>query len=171
MDNGVVKRVDELGRIVIPKDIRKNLKINNGDVLKIYVEGQKIQLAKYSEVSYNIEEIKKIFNSFIEVFSDNIIFTDRESVLMSSMDIVGSKIDSKLQNLINNREYLFSLEPSTYTFNDVSFSGYFYIYPVITSIAGIGSIIIYSNNKIDLMYQNILKFISIYISKSIDISC
>lgn len=171
MDNGVVKKVDELGRIVIPKDIRKNLKINNGDVLKISVDGQKIQLSKYSDVFNNIDEIKKIFEAFISIFDKNIIFTDREKVLLSNLEIVDLNIDSAINDLINNREYSFENNKKTYSFGNKKIEGYYYIYPIISSIAGIGSIIIYSTNQIENIYEKLIKFISLYISKNIDISC
>lgn len=44
---GIVRNIDELGRIVIPKEIRKKLGIENSDPVEIYVEGDKILLAKY----------------------------------------------------------------------------------------------------------------------------
>ena len=37
---GVVRRIDDLGRIVIPKEIRRNLRIHEGDSLEIYIEGK-----------------------------------------------------------------------------------------------------------------------------------
>ncbi len=39
---GVIRRVDELGRVVIPKEIRNGLEIEEKDPLEIYVEGEKI---------------------------------------------------------------------------------------------------------------------------------
>lgn len=44
---GIVRSVDELGRIVIPKEMRKNMNISSADPIEIYVEGDKIILAKY----------------------------------------------------------------------------------------------------------------------------
>ena len=44
---GIVRNIDELGRIVIPKEIRKKLGINNNDPVEIYVEGERVLLAKY----------------------------------------------------------------------------------------------------------------------------
>ena len=41
-ETGVVRRLDELGRVVIPKEIRKRLKINNGDMVDIFVSNDKI---------------------------------------------------------------------------------------------------------------------------------
>ena len=37
---GVIRRIDELGRIVIPKEIRKNLRIKEGENLEIYVDNE-----------------------------------------------------------------------------------------------------------------------------------
>lgn len=44
---GIVRKMDELGRIVIPKEIRKNLNITEGDALEIYVDGDVVLLKKY----------------------------------------------------------------------------------------------------------------------------
>lgn len=44
---GVVRRVDELGRIVIPMELRRTLEIAEKDSLEIYVDGEKIILKKY----------------------------------------------------------------------------------------------------------------------------
>ena len=44
---GIVRNIDELGRIVVPKELRKKLGIANTDPVEIYVEGEKIILTKY----------------------------------------------------------------------------------------------------------------------------
>lgn len=44
---GIVRKVDELGRVVIPIELRKTLGINVKDALEIYVDGEKIILKKY----------------------------------------------------------------------------------------------------------------------------
>ena len=48
---GVLRRIDDLGRIVIPKEIRKNLKIRDGESLEIFINGDAIVLKKYSFMS------------------------------------------------------------------------------------------------------------------------
>lgn len=171
MDNGVVKKVDELGRIVIPKDIRKNLKINNGDVLKIFVDGQKIQLMKHSEISYNVNSIKFIFDAFIETFSDYIIFTDREKVLLSNIGFDCCDIPSEISEYIEERVFINTNEQCTYIFGSKNVEGYFCIVPVISSISSIGSIILVSKSYINSDKKELLKFISLLIAKVVDISC
>ena len=46
-ETGVSRRIDELGRIVIPKEIRKNLKIREGDQMEFYVEKEYVVLKKH----------------------------------------------------------------------------------------------------------------------------
>jgi AbrB family transcriptional regulator (stage V sporulation protein T) len=47
---GIVRRIDELGRVVIPKEIRRTMRIHEGDPLEIYTDGQSgtVILKKYS---------------------------------------------------------------------------------------------------------------------------
>jgi len=45
---GVVRKVDELGRIVLPIELRRTLDIGDGDALEIYVDGEMIILKKYN---------------------------------------------------------------------------------------------------------------------------
>ena len=47
---GVIRKIDELGRIVVPKEIREKLEINNCDEVEISVKGKSIIIKKYFEV-------------------------------------------------------------------------------------------------------------------------
>lgn len=49
---GIVRHIDELGRVVVPKEIRKKLGIENTDPVEIYVDGDKIILTKYHPVCH-----------------------------------------------------------------------------------------------------------------------
>ena len=44
---GIVRKMDELGRIVIPKELRRTLNIEEGDPLEIFVDGEEVILRKY----------------------------------------------------------------------------------------------------------------------------
>ena len=48
---GVVRRIDDLGRIVLPKEIRKTLRIREGESLEIYTNGEEIVLKKFTSSS------------------------------------------------------------------------------------------------------------------------
>jgi transcriptional pleiotropic regulator of transition state genes len=45
---GIVRRIDDLGRVVIPKELRRTLGIAEGDAMEIFMDGDKIVLKKYS---------------------------------------------------------------------------------------------------------------------------
>ena len=60
--NGVIHRIDDLGRVVIPKEIRQSLGIREGDSLEIFVDNGGVRLIKYQP-----EEIKKILDDIEEL--------------------------------------------------------------------------------------------------------
>ena len=55
---GVVRRIDDLGRIVLPKEIRKTLRIREGEALEIYTNGDEIVLKKFT-LSSTLKEISQ----------------------------------------------------------------------------------------------------------------
>ena len=62
---GIIRRIDDLGRVVIPKEIRKNLNIKENDSLEIFIDGENIILKKYS----NLSKVEKIFNKYINILN------------------------------------------------------------------------------------------------------
>ena len=48
---GIVRRIDELGRVVIPKEIRRTLRIKDGDPLEIFTDRDELMLKKYSPIA------------------------------------------------------------------------------------------------------------------------
>lgn len=48
VSTGIVRRIDELGRVVIPKELRRAMKIKEGDPLEIYRDNDKLVLVKYA---------------------------------------------------------------------------------------------------------------------------
>jgi len=59
---GIVRKVDELGRLVIPKELRRTLDIEEKDALEIYVEGEQIILKKYEPTCIFCGEGKDVLN-------------------------------------------------------------------------------------------------------------
>ncbi|WP_409068884.1 AbrB/MazE/SpoVT family DNA-binding domain-containing protein [Clostridium caseinilyticum] len=59
---GIVRKVDDLGRIVIPKELRRTLNIEEGDGLEIYTEGEQIILKKYEPCCIFCGEGKEVIN-------------------------------------------------------------------------------------------------------------
>lgn len=57
---GIVRKVDELGRVVIPIELRRNLSIDVRDALEIFVDGEHIVLKKYSPSCIFCEQAKDV---------------------------------------------------------------------------------------------------------------
>ena len=55
---GIVRRIDELGRVVIPKEIRRTLRIKEGDPLEIFTDRDELMLKKYSPIA-TLEKFSK----------------------------------------------------------------------------------------------------------------
>lgn len=85
---GVIRRIDELGRIVIPKEIRKNMRIREGENLEIFVENnENIILIKYSTMR-DLGDFAQVFTDSMNSFlKHNIIITDSDSVIAISGDL------------------------------------------------------------------------------------
>ncbi|MCI7302194.1 MAG: AbrB/MazE/SpoVT family DNA-binding domain-containing protein, partial [Clostridia bacterium] len=46
-NTGIVRRIDDLGRVVVPRELRRSLQIENGDEVETFMEGDRIILKKY----------------------------------------------------------------------------------------------------------------------------
>jgi len=86
---GIVRRVDELGRVVLPIELRRTLDIEIRSPLEIYVDGDLIILRKYEPACIFCGEAKDVIN-----FKDKIMCSDCYKELMSgSADIKARKMD------------------------------------------------------------------------------
>ena len=86
---GISRRIDELGRIVIPKEIRRNLKIRESDELDITIDGENIILNKHEVLEKDkvIDEYIKLLGKYI---SKNILFTSNIGVDPSNLYVLSS---------------------------------------------------------------------------------
>lgn len=171
-NSGVTRRIDELGRIVIPKEIRRMLAIRDGETLEILVENSDIILKKYNYLQ-NISELSdKLIDIYKNIYDHNIIITDREKIIKCSKneDLNKKNIDLKLIKLIDNRES--KVENNiAYNFEDISIEGNFIINPIINETDCIGLVIIFDeNNNLSEEEIKISKMISKILSEKLNIS-
>lgn len=170
---GVIRKIDELGRIVLPKEIRRNLGIRDGENLEIFVENDHILLKKYSKIQDYSEIVKSLASIVSDTFNLNVIITDRDKVIYSNVNKIpiNHEIGDKFLGFIHNRESISKSILETYNFKDLELTGYFLILPIISSIDCLGLIILYNENNIIPEYQyDLLKLISNIIVSKIDIT-
>ncbi len=109
---GIVRRIDELGRVVIPKEIRKTLRIKEGDPLEIYTDKESLVIKKYSPISSINEFVKIVADGIEELTEKTCVITDNDTVLYLSKgkmkDAIGKNISLSLEKVMNDRKSVVS---------------------------------------------------------------
>ena len=105
---GVVRRIDDLGRIVVPKEVRRTMRIKEGESLEIFVDGaDKIVLKKYSPVQNVNDFVSEFVDSIYASNKKDIVITDNEKVIAVAgnyrKDIIGRRITLRLEDRIQKR--------------------------------------------------------------------
>lgn len=84
---GIVRRIDDLGRIVIPKEIRRTMRIKEGDPLEIFVDREgEVILKKYSPISALSDFAKEYADSLSETLGTTVLICDRDIIIAVSGD-------------------------------------------------------------------------------------
>ena len=79
---GVTRKLDELGRIVIPKEIRSNFKIEEGDQIEFYLNDNEIIIKKPSPLRGLDDEIYKLFQVYNLKFHNSITIIENSIILL-----------------------------------------------------------------------------------------
>ena len=104
---GVVRRIDDLGRVVIPKEIRRTLGIKDGTSLEIFVDKDMVALRKHSSMN-NLSHFAEVYvDSIYNTLKRDIIITDRDNVIASAgslkKEYLMQPISGYLEECINKR--------------------------------------------------------------------
>lgn len=105
---GIVRRIDDLGRIVIPKEIRRTLHIRETDPLEIYTdrEGQVI-LKKYSPIGEMTTFARQYAESLSQVSGHAALIADRDQFIAAAggyKQLVGKSVGRQMDEKVHNRE-------------------------------------------------------------------
>ena len=88
MNNEKNKKIDELGRIVIPKDIRKRLSIKKDDSLEISIDDNYIKLVKAVAIKNYDEYVIELLKILVDNLHVKILATNREKIIFNNTEIV-----------------------------------------------------------------------------------
>ena len=169
---GVVRRIDDLGRVVIPKEIRRSLRIREGDSLEICSDGPEgITLRKYSQV----ETIESFINQYVDAIYQSskkeIIVTDTERIIAAAgsfrRDIIGKKVDIRLDERMHRlTTQIFQSDEHLEVTDNLIIRGNAILKPIAIYGDVIGSIIIASDKITDIettLAETSATFISKYL--------
>ncbi len=124
-ETGVVRRIDELGRIVVPKEIRKTLRIREGDPLEIFTESDSVILKKFSSIG-RLEELgKELTSAIADATCLGCVIFDMDKVVALAgrgwAKYGKAKINREVLEVLRGRKEYFMESKNTYKKIDIMF--------------------------------------------------
>mgnify|MGYP000661105047 FL=1 len=162
---GIVRRIDDLGRIVIPKEIRRTLHIRESDPLEIFTdrEGQVI-LKKYSPIGEMTTFAKQYAESLAQVSGHATLIADRDQFIAVSggcKQLLNKSVSRQLEEKVNNRETVIAAKGDRNYVNIAEDIAVDYAWQLITPIIcegdAIGSVALFSRDQRTKMGDTELK--------------
>ena len=106
---GIVRRIDDLGRVVIPKEIRRTLRIREGDPLEIFTDRDGgVILKKYSPIEELTDFSKEYCESLQQVIGHIVLICDKDAFVSVSgatkKDYLERKVSSELEKIMDDRK-------------------------------------------------------------------
>ena len=105
---GIVRRIDDLGRVVIPKEIRRTMRIREGDPLEIYTDREgEVIFKKYSPIGELTGFSAQYAETLHKVCELSVIITDRDTVIAASglpkKEYMDKRVSPELEKIIEGR--------------------------------------------------------------------
>ena len=180
---GVVRRIDDLGRVVIPKEIRKTLRIKEGDPLEIFTdrEGQVI-LKKYSPIG----ELSEFATGYAETLAKTTghiaCITDKDTIIAvsggSKKEFLEQDVSTELEKLMEDKEVYTSKENSDMAMpitknekNEKKYNSQI-VYPIISNGDTIGTVILMSkdsNTKMNEVEKKVAQSAATFLASQMEI--
>ena len=166
---GMVRRVDSLGRIVIPKEIRKVLKIKENEQVEISVEGNEIILNRYSELDDYNESLKLLMDCISDIYKIDILITNLNNIKLVTkkyLYLENKEMSPYLANVLGDRKDVIEKDQINISLNsnekDIETS--YFIKTLIINGDAVG-LIIFLGNNIDL---KLVELINRYLEKELE---
>lgn len=169
---GVVRRIDELGRIVIPKEIRRTLGIKDGASLEIYVENDMVALKKYSTMN-NLVELANIYSETVyNTLKVEMFITDGDNIIscpnIRKKQYLNKQISNFLESCIINRNTIKDEESKINLTNEDTIECNYIVSPILANGDVIGLIILISDKKLSKIEHNVVEIATQFLGKNVE---
>ena len=172
---GVVRRIDELGRIVIPKEIRKTMHIREGENIEIFIDGdQNIILKKYSAMK-RLDDFAQRFTDAIYTFLKyNVMITDTDSIIAISgplkKELSEQSLGIDMLNAIKKRESIFEKNGKKISITDKhSYEGSYIVHSIVSNGDVVGLFILLStDDKVGETEEKVVHIASQFLAKYLE---
>ena len=148
---GIVRRIDDLGRVVIPKEIRRTLRIREGDPLEIFVDRDgEVILKKYSPISELGDFAKEYAEALFDSLGNPILICDRDTYIAvaggSKKDYLNKNISDMIEKMMEERNSVLMNKQENVALSDGNeevISAYT-VAPIIANGDPIGAVIVFA---------------------------
>jgi len=144
---GIVRRIDDLGRVVIPKEIRRTMRIREGDPLEIFTDREgEVILKKYSPIGELGEFATEYADSLNEALGHISCIADKDTIIAVAgapkKQLMNKQLSPDVEKVMTDRKMVLFNEPCFLTADaDISYSSAV-IAPIITEGDAVGAVII-----------------------------
>lgn len=167
---GLIRRIDGLGRIVLPKEIRKSLRIQSGECFEVFLKENEIVLKKYSLMSKYPELLEYLIEIIAELYKSVFILTDMNKIIYISSK---ANVDFAEEDLIDSYIKIINFgnrkidNKNLFISNDIELNENYIIDPFSVNGDIVGSIILLKQEKItnvdistlDLIHKILIKYL------------
>lgn len=155
---GIVRRIDDLGRVVIPKEIRRTLRIREGDPLEIFTDREGgVILKKYSPIGELSDFSKEYAESLQQAIGHIVLIADKDTIISASgapkKDYVEKRVSDDLEKIMEDRKVALMMEEGNKPielYKEEDINGKYstqVIAPILAEGDAIGAVIILSKQK------------------------
>ena len=174
---GVVRRIDDLGRVVIPKEIRRTLRIKEGDPLEIFTDKEgEVILKKYSPIGELSEFAAEYAETLTKTTGHIACITDKDTVIavsgVSKKEWLEQGISQELEEILDNKVKYVSKENNDMAVPITQNEKNDIIYPIISDGDAIGSVILLSKDektKMSEVEQKVAQSAANFLGKQMEI--
>ena len=157
---GIVRRIDDLGRVVVPKEIRRTLRIREGDPLEIFTDKDgEIILKKYSPIGELGAFAQQYVDATAQIIGHAICVSDRDQIIAVAgapkKEFMGKVLHKELEEAINDRESILACKGEKRYIKILSNSDEEYFGEIVQTILcegdAIGAVIILSRTEAEIL--------------------
>lgn len=143
---GIVRRIDDLGRVVIPKEIRRTLRIREGDPLEIFVDREgEVILKKYSPISELGDFAKEFSESLAEHSGHLVLISDRDTYISvsggSKKEYLNKAIGNSVEKSMTDRMTMMDTNKNVEIVEGIESDDGYVIAPIIANGDPIGAVV------------------------------
>ncbi len=151
---GIVRRIDDLGRVVIPKEIRRTLRIREGDPLEIFVDRDgEVILKKYSPISELGDFSKEYAEALYDSLNHHVLISDRDMYIAvagaSKKEYKNKSIGEIIEKVMEDRKTKLEVNPGEYNLvgDHVEELKSYVVSPIIANGDPIGAVVLLSKEQ------------------------